>query len=92
MKTIDMEIVDIRKINGAGGLKARADVKVGDSFILKGVAVMEGSRGLFVTMPRRAGKDGNWYDQVVPASEEVKREIENLVLEAYDRETDGVKG
>ena len=90
MKTIDIEVVDIRKITGDGKLKAFADVRVGDSLVIKGFCVMEGKNGIFVSMPRKASKDGRWFDVVEP-DESIKREIENKVLESYDRETDGVR-
>ena len=90
MKTVDIEVVDIRKITGDGKLKAFADVKVGDCLVIKGFYVMEGKNGIFVSMPRKASKDGRWFDMVEP-DESLKRELENKVLEAYDRETDGVR-
>ena len=90
MKTIDIEVVDIRKITGDGKLKAFADVKVGDCLVVKGFCVMEGKNGIFVSMPRKASKDGRWFDIVEP-DESLKRELENKVLESYDRETDGVR-
>lgn len=90
-KTMDLEVVDIRKITGEGNTRAFADVKVGEGIIIKGFTVMLGKRGVFVNMPRKASKEGRWFDIVTPANEAVKREIEEKVLEAYDRETDGVK-
>ena len=90
MKTMEIEVVDIRKIVGDGKLKAFADVKLGDCLVVKGFCVMEGKKGVFVSMPRKASKDGRWFDIVEP-DEPVKREIENRVLESYDREMDGVR-
>ena len=90
MKTIEMEVVDIRKIVGDGKVKAIADVKLGDCVLVKGFCVMEGKNGIFVTMPRKASKDGRWIDVLEP-DEPVKRELQNKVLESYDRETDGVR-
>ena len=90
MKTVDIEVVDIRKIVGDGKLKAFADVRVGDCLVIKGFCVMEGKNGIFVSMPRKASKDGRWFD-IVDADESFKRALENKVLESYDRETDGVR-
>ncbi len=91
MKTIEVEVVDIRKISGDGKLKAFADVKVADCLVVKGFCVMEGKSGVFVSMPRKASKDGRWFDILEP-EDSLKREIEDKVLESYDRETDGVRG
>lgn len=92
MTMVDLEVVDIRKMTGEGKIKARADVKIGGCFIARGFWVVDGQNGVFVSMPRRASKNGDWFDVVVPVNEAVKREVEEKVLEAYDRETDGVKG
>ena len=89
MSAADVEVVDIRKINGDGNLKAFADVKIGEGLIIKGFSVMKGKQGVFVSMPRKAGKDGRWFD-IITTGNELKRELEDRVLEAYDRETDGV--
>ena len=90
MKTMDVEVVDIRKITGDGNLKAFADVKVGGNLLIKGVCVMKGKKGIFVSMPRKASKDGRWFD-VLEAEGDLKEEIEDKVLACYDRETDGIK-
>ena len=91
MKTMDVEVVDIRKIVGDGNLKAFADVRVGDSLVIKGFCVMQGKSGVFVSMPRKASKDGRWFDILEP-DDTLKRELENKVLKSYERETDGVRG
>ena len=90
-KTTELEVVDIRKINGEGNARAFADVMIGGTVIVKGFTVMLGKRGVFVNMPRKASKDGRWFDILTPVNEMAKRELEDKVLEAYDRETDGVK-
>ena len=90
MKLMDVEVADIRKITGDGDLKAFADVRVGGSLLIKGVSVMKGKSGVFVSMPRKASKDGRWFD-VLEAEDSLKAEIEEKVLESYDRETDGAR-
>ena len=91
MKTMEIEVVDIRKIVGDGNLKAFADVRVGDNLVIKGFCVMQGKSGIFVSMPRKASKDGRWFDILEP-DDSLKRELENKVLASYERETDGVRG
>jgi stage V sporulation protein G len=51
--------------------------------LIKGLRIVEGEKGLFVSMPREEGKDGKWYNTVIPLKREIKDEIERLVLEAY---------
>jgi stage V sporulation protein G len=86
VKMTKIEVVDIRKVAGDGNLKALVDVKFSDSVIVKGFNVLKGNRGVFVSMPRKASKDGRWFDVLTPVNEEVKTEIETKVLEAYEKE------
>ena len=86
MTTRDIEVLDVRKITGDGNLKAFVDVKFADAIIVKGFNVLMGKRGVFVAMPRKASKDGRWFDILTPVNDEVKNKIEIKILEAYDQE------
>lgn len=80
---IKMEVSRIHKLDGTGPTKAFVDVSIEDAFMIKGLRIIEGEKGLFVAMPRESGADGRWYNTVIPLSREVKDEVEKLVLEAY---------
>ena len=75
------------KFDGEGTVKAYCDVTIDDRLLIKGLRVISGKNGLFVSMPRQQGKDQKWYDSVVPLSRDTKTEIERTVLEAYQNET-----
>ncbi|MFH0763695.1 MAG: SpoVG family protein [Candidatus Omnitrophota bacterium] len=85
MVTEDLKIgvSRLHKLDGTGATKAFCDLSILDSFIIKGLRVVEGEKGLFVSMPQEAGKDGKWYSTVIPLNREIKDEIEKIVLEAY---------
>ncbi len=85
---MNIEVVDIRKIIGDGNLKAFADIKFGDAIMVKGFSILQGKKGVFVSMPRKAGKDGRWFEILTPLSEKVKQEIEDKLLVAYDQEVE----
>lgn len=74
----------IHKLDGTGATKAFVDLSIEDSFLIKGIRIVEGAKGLFVVMPREEGRDGKWYSTVVPLTREIKDEIEKVVLEAYE--------
>ena len=78
-----IEVSRIHKLDGTGSTKAFVDLAVEDSFVIKGIRIVEGTKGLFVTMPREEAKDGKWYSVVIPLKREIKDEIEKIVLEAY---------
>lgn len=89
MTRLDVEVVDIRKVTGDGSLRAFADVRF-CNLVIKGFSVVNGKNGVFVSMPRKANKEGRWFDILMPMDDGLKREIEDKVLEAYGREVDGV--
>lgn len=66
----------------AGTLKAFADVRYHD-IIIKGVRVLNGTKGLFVSMPAEQGKDNKWYDQVVCKDAATYDALAQCVLSYY---------
>lgn len=83
---IDLRVKRLLTFNGEGTLRAFCDLAVGDYFLIKGLRLVDGKNGLFVSMPRHQGKDGRWYDGVVPLTREVKAAVERVVLTAYQQE------
>ena len=81
--TNQIEVVRLNRLDGDGTLKAFCDISLFDTLIIKGLKVVNGKNGLFVSMPREQGKDGKWYDSVRRINREIKKVIENVVLEAY---------
>jgi stage V sporulation protein G len=67
-------------------LKAFVDIVINDVLLVKGVRVMDGKQGLFVSMPREQAKDQKWYDTIRCLTEEVRDQITEVVLEAYNEE------
>ena len=85
---VDLSVKRLVKFDGESSLKAYVDLAIGDLFIVKGLRVVEGKNGLFVSMPRQQGKgDNKWYDSVVALTDEVKREVGRVVLGAYAEQT-----
>lgn len=83
VQDLKIEVSRIHKLDGTGSTKAFCDLSVADSFMIKGLRIVEGKDGLFVCMPREEGRDGKWYNTVIPLKREIKDEIERIVLEAY---------
>jgi len=73
------------RFEGEGNVKAYCDLAVGNLFLIRGLRIVEGKNGMFVSMPRQQGKDQKWYDQVSPLSKEVKKAVEETVLGAYEK-------
>ena len=66
-----------------GRLKAFANVTFDDCFVVRGLKVIDGDTGLFVSMPSRLRVDGTFQDVAHPIENEMRRDIEEAVLQAY---------
>jgi stage V sporulation protein G len=84
VEALQIAVTRIHKLDGDGATKAFCDISVADCLIINGLRIVEGREGLFVCLPREAGKDGKWYNTVIPLRREVKDEIEKVVLTAYE--------
>ena len=70
-----------------GNVKAIASVSLDGMFVVKGLKVMDGRKGLFVSMPQEtfSGKDGQkQYSNIFfPLTNSAKSELQEAVLDAY---------
>ena len=82
METETIQISSIHRFNGDSKIKAFVDLSLA-GVIVKGLRIVDGINGLFVSMPRHQGKDGKWYDTVYPSTKELRKHLNELVLEAY---------
>ena len=85
--TMDVTVKRMVRFEGDGTLKAFCDIAVGEQFLIKGLRVVDGRNGVFVSMPRQQGKNGKWFDSVSAISKEAKKVLDQVVLEAYEQET-----
>ena len=83
---IKIEVDRLYRFDNGGQLKAFADIVVGGQFAVKGFRVVDGKKGLFVSMPSEVGKDGTWYNTFKPLTKEAHNELNKVVLEAYQKE------
>ena len=79
------EITEVRiyKTKGNGVVKAYASVSIDNEYVVKGLKIIEGENGLWVSMPSRKAKDGSFQDIFHPTSKEARNKIVNAVLSAY---------
>jgi len=77
-----IQVSRIYRFEGESKLKAFADVSLA-GIVIKGFSVVDGSNGLFVSMPRHQSKDGKWYNTVWPSTKELKQKLSEAVLTAY---------
>ena len=65
-------------------LKAFANVTFDDVFVVRGLKVINGNKGLFVSMPSRKLNDGTYRDIAHPITNEFRIKMEKIILDAYN--------
>ncbi|MCD6122203.1 MAG: septation regulator SpoVG [Spirochaetales bacterium] len=80
-----MEITDIRikKVNGEGKLKAYVTVTFDNCFVVHNLKIISGQAGMFVAMPSRKTKSGEYKDIAHPINSDFRNMIQKKILDTY---------
>ncbi len=89
---MDITDIRIRKVNADGKLKAYVTVTFDDSFVVHNVKIIEGENGVFIAMPSRKTKSGEYKDVAHPINTSFRTRLQDRILEEYEREEDSVAG
>ncbi|MBD3322553.1 MAG: septation regulator SpoVG [Chitinivibrionales bacterium] len=82
-----MEITEVRiSLRNEDKLKAFASMTLDNCFVVRGLKVINGSDGYFVSMPSRKHKDGTYHDIAHPINNDMRQNIEDTVLDAFEQE------
>lgn len=73
----------IRTLDNGRSLKAYVDISLNNALIIKNIRVLEGRRGLFVSMPQHRARDGKWYDTIYCPNARIRSEINQFVLSVF---------
>ena len=81
-----MEITDIRvrKVAGEGKLKAYVTVTFDDCFVVHNIKIIEGKNGVFIAMPSRKTRAGEYKDVAHPINPDFRTELQTKILDKYD--------
>jgi len=87
-----MKISEIRiSLRDDNKLKAFASITLDDCFVIRGLKIIEGAKGVFVAMPSRKRPDGTYQDVAHPINNETRDWMEGLILEAYKEELENTE-
>ena len=74
----------VNLVNKPGSVKAFASVNMDEEFAVTGLRVIEGEKGLFVSMPSRKTEKG-YEDTCFPITAECREKLNQSVMEAYEQ-------
>ncbi len=80
MKVTD---VRVRVLNVDNRLKGVATITFDDCFVVHDIKIIDGEEGIFIAMPSKKTPNGTYRDIAHPINSETRKEIEEVVVKAY---------
>jgi stage V sporulation protein G len=71
-------------------LKAYISITIDSSFVIRDLKIIQGHSGLFVAMPSKKRKDGQFRDIAHPLNQETRTMIEDAIFESYQKELESM--
>jgi len=67
-------------------LKAYATITLDECFVIRDLKIIKGNAGLFVAMPSKKRKDGQFKDIAHPLNQETRDELEKAIFDEFEKE------
>ena len=83
--SFDITDVRVRTIQAEGKMKAIASITIDEVFVVHDIKIVEGDKGLFIAMPSRKTKEGEFKDIAHPINSETREKIQTIILEKYQQ-------
>jgi stage V sporulation protein G len=88
-----MEITDVKVIPvDDDKLKAFVSIVFDKCFVVTDIKIIQGPKGLFVSMPSKKRKDGTFKDIAHPLNNQMRQYLEEKVLSVYRQYAGGAGG
>lgn len=75
--------------NQTGNVKAFASVTLDGAYVANDLKVMDGAKGLWVSMPSKKNKNGEYKDIFHPITGKARTDIFDCVLAEYEKKVAG---
>ena len=83
----DVRIIPIKQIEGLTHTKALAEIVFNDQLLIRGIRVVEGENGLYISYPfpfhPTTGEDGQPRSTVFQITNVLRDHVESVVIEKY---------
>ena len=81
-----MEVTEVRVFPvNEEKLRAYVTITFDRCFVIRDLKIIQGTSGLFVSMPSKRRKDGTYRDIAHPINNETRRMIEEKIITEYHR-------
>lgn len=79
--------IKCRPYNGNSKTKAFIEFTLDNTLVIKGMTLVEGKNGLFLSFPSSKGKDGRYYDSVYSLDKEFTEQLQKACVKKYEEST-----
>lgn len=76
--------ITCRPYDGNSKTKAFIELCLDKTLVIKGLAIVESSRGLFLAFPSSKGKDGKYYNSVYSMDKDFSKKLEDVCIKKYN--------
>ena len=78
MKVTDVKVYPVKKEGSK--IKAMCQVTFDEEFVVKGIKLIKGDKGLFISMPNSKSINGEYYDICFPITADFREEIQDAII------------
>lgn len=76
--------ITCRPYDGNSKTKAFIDLCLDETLVLKGMTLVEGSHGLFLSFPSTKNKDGKYYNSIYSMDKDFTGQLEDACIKKYN--------
>ena len=76
--------ITCKPYNGNSKTKAFVDLELDGTLVIKGLTLVEGKEGLFLSYPSKKGKDGKYYNFIYTLDKEWTELLQDACIKKYN--------
>lgn len=76
--------ITCKAYNGASKTKAFVDLELDETLVIKGLTLVEGKNGLFLSFPSTKGKDSKYYNSIYSIDKEWTQLLQDACIKKYN--------
>lgn len=76
--------ITCKPYSGSSKTKAFIDLSLDDTLVIKGLTLLEGKYGLFLSFPSTEGKNGKYYNSIYSLDKEWTQLLQDACVKKYN--------
>lgn len=76
--------INCKPYNGNSKTKAFVDLELDKTLVIKGLTLVDGENGFFLSFPSTKGKDGKYYNSVYSLDKEWRKLLTDACVKKYN--------